>query len=196
MFSAIDHVMRFAGQRTCSKPSLAAHTPWAGSHGQMGSWVQPALQGVGGLGGSALCQPGGRVVVGSPGSSRGPTMTACPHPQVTRAASACCASCRTTSSRPLPTAATPSSPCPSSGTCEVRAASSQGGRHCREVLGGGMGASLEALCTERSRLKPALEPDGHGAVHGAGDDPHPGPFPQDPAGSARPGAVCFGRGGR
>lgn len=62
--------------------------------------------------------------------------------------------------------------------------------------GGGMGASLEASCTERCRLKLALEPDGHGAVHGAGDDPCPGPFPQDPAGSARPGAVCFGRGGR
>ena len=59
-----------------------------------------------------------------------------------------------------------------------------------------MGASLEASCTERSRLEPALEPDGHGAVHGASDDPHPVPFPQDPAGSARPGAVCFGRGGR
>ena len=104
MFSVIDHVMRFAGQRTRSKPSLAAHSPWARSHGEMGSQVPPALQGLGGLGSSAFCQPGG-CVVSSPGNSQGPTVTTCPCPQVTRAASACCASCRITSSRPSPTVA-------------------------------------------------------------------------------------------
>ena len=185
MFSVIDHVMRFAGQRTRSKPSLAAHTPWAGSHGEMGSQVPPALQGLGGLGGSAFCQPGG-CVVSSPGNSQGPTVTACPRPQVTRAASACCASCRTTSSRPSPTVATPSSPCPSSGTCEVRAASSWGGRHCQGCwrrAGGGSRLEPGGLV---HRVEQTKAGPGVGWTWGSPCQPvatpTPGPFPQDPAG--------------
>ena len=134
--------MQFGSQRKhYSKRCLKTQTPWAGLQPSPQLWrdrVPGAAGGAGawaGLSGSCcLCWAGGHVVR-SPGSSR-LTTTACPCPQVTREASACCVSCRTTSSRPSPTVATPSSPCPSSETSEVRAASFLGWRGRREGSGG------------------------------------------------------------